>query len=1036
MLWLLVAVAGLLVAVVGLVVAPVAGAAGVFQGADGSRGELGDPARVVVEVVEGSEGRCLVAYRVDGAGVRTPALGVKFKFDERRRVFSVTGRVCTNRSWTRAQAVWRNQVFSRVIAHPAAFDVYEPAEADRALLGVDPDVLVGTLDNGLRYYVRSNDSPADSVEMRLVVNAGAVLDPEGAEGVAHFLEHMMFNGTERFPKNELIQALRDIGTDFGPDLNAYTSADETVYMFDFHLDDPEALDLAFEVLSQWLSAATLRPEDVEAERGIVLDEYRLRDESANGRIGGFLNAIYYTGSVYEGMLIGGSEESNKAITAKQLREFYETWYRPDNAAVVVVGDLPVAEMEEKVEQFFGGLEGRDDPLPAQPVRHAFSADFVDEPLTDVVTDPDFGFVSMSLDWQLPAWPAGTVGGARLLYLEAVLAQMLEIRLDTAFRAGLMAQASEPFMSLWQQARGLRLYGTNLRGPDLQQATTDYLSVLEGAARYGFTAEELEQAINGQQTALEALLDGAETIQSAAYANRYVSNFVRGSSIESIAERVARIEALLDTFTVEEMTAHLRWILENAPPLVVSLGDDPANVPTAAELDAAIDAVVPVPPPEPEERVETLLVAPDPVAAASESALDVFEGAYEWVFDNGATVVFAPSDLAANEVNIRAQSLGGWSLLPVGSSAVRRHAVAAVAASGVAGITATQLDEYLAGTTARIGPYINELTEGFSGAASPDDLDDLFSLLHLYVTEPRVTEVAANEQIQSMRTRLTAAANSPLWIASIALWAAYYQDSPWFTFVASQEQIDATTPASLLELYEMRLGDVDDLVLAVVGDVDQDTVAELAARYIGTLPAGEPDSFVDHNPGFPPGAQRITIPVDADSGETGLYIALSATGVPATLETAVAADVARNLISDLLDSTVREELGETYVVGLSITPRSQVGAWEIVFQATGAPDTLEQSLATIIDLIEELAANGPTDTDLAQAKSVARDDYQLDNNNEMIGPLLQRRNPDTPASTPTQRLQTLDEITATDIQQLIAQLINLDNRIEVFRTVES
>ena len=473
-----------------------------------------------------------------------------------------------------------------------AFNDYEPADADPTLLGVDADVLIGTLDNGLRYYLRSNDSPAESVEMRLVVNAGAVLDPEGAEGVAHFLEHMLFNGTERFSKNELVQALRSIGTDFGPDLNAFTSADETVYMFDFQLDDPEALDLAFEVLSEWVSAATLRPDDVEAERGIVLDEYRLRSESASGRISDFLDAIYYTGSIYEDMLIGGNEESIAAITTEQLREFYETWYRPDNAAVVVVGDLPVTEMEQKVEQFFGGLEARADAMPAQPERHAFTADFVAEPLTDVVTDSDYGFISMSIDWQLPAWPPSTAGGARLRYMEAVIAQMLEIRLDTSFRAGLMSQASEPNMVLWQQARGLRLYGTNLRGPDLQQATTDYLSVLESAAHYRFTQDELEQAVSGERTALEALLDSVETIQSSDYAERYVLNFVRGEGIESTADRVARLGALLDTFTVEEMTAHLRWLLENAPPLVVSLGDDPANVPTASELQAAIEAVVP------------------------------------------------------------------------------------------------------------------------------------------------------------------------------------------------------------------------------------------------------------------------------------------------------------------------------------------------------------------------------------------------------------------------------------------------------------
>ena len=915
------------------------------------------------------------------------------------------------------------------------FNEYEPADADPTPLSVDEDLLIGTLDNGLRYYLRSNDSPAESVEMRLVIDAGAVLDPEGAEGLAHYLEHMLFNGTERYSRNELTQALRNIGTDFGPDLNAYTSADETVYMFDFQLDNPEALDLAFEVLSQWLSAATIRPEDVEAERGIVIDEYRLRSESANGRIGDFLDAIYYTGSIYEGMHIGGNEDSNAAITTAQLREFYETWYRPDNAAVIIVGDLPVTEMEQKVEQFFGGLAKPADALPAQPERHAFTADFISEPLTDVVTDPDYGFISMSIDWQLPAWPPSTAGGDRLRFMEQIIAQMLDIRLGSAFRAGQMSQASEPYMGLWQQARGLRLYGTNLRGPDLKQATTDYLSVLEGAAHFGFTQEELGQAVSSWRTGLAAQLERAETIQSSEYANGYVLNFVGQGGVESTADRVARLGALLETLTVEELTAHLRWLLKNAPPLVVSLGDDPANVPTASDLQDSIDAAVPVPPPVPEEPIEMLMRAPDPVAATRERALDVFEGAYEWVFENGSTVVFAPSDLAANEVSVSAQGLGGWSLLGVGSSALRRHATAAVASSGVGEASQTQLDEYLAGTTARVSPYIFEFTEGFAGSASPDDLADLFALLHLYVTEPRITQVATNEQIQSMQTRRTAADNSPLWIAVLSMWAAYYQDSPWFTFVASNEQIAAATPESLLELYEMRLGDVDDLLVVVVGDVDRQTVAELATRYIGTLPAGSPDSFVDHNPGFPSGIQRITIPVGAGSGETGLDMAFGAR-TPVAVESLVTGDVVENLINDLLTVAVREELGETYAVGISISPNIQSGTWEVVIQATGGAEILEQSLATIIDVIDELAVNGPSDTDLDQAKSVVRDDYQLDNNAEIIGPLLRRRHlHDALIGTPEQRLQTLSEITAADIQRFVALVIDVDNRVEVFRTVE-
>lgn len=915
------------------------------------------------------------------------------------------------------------------------FNDYEPAEPDPTPLGIDPDVRIGVLDNGLTYYLRSNDSPAEEVVMRLAVNAGAVLDPPGQEGIAHFLEHMLFNGTESFTKEELKQTLRDIGVDFGPDLNAYTSPDETVYELDFRLDDPEALDLAFTVLSEWASAATILPEEVEAERGVVLDEYRLRNESANGRIGNFLDRIYYSGTVYEDMEIGGNEESNSSITAEQLRQFYETWYRPDNMAVVVVGDLPVEEMLQKVERFFGDITNPAEPMPAQPERATFTADFVEEPVIDVATHPDYGYISMSIDWQLPAWASNTVGSSRLRYMEGVLASLLNVRLANAHRAGLMAQADEPNMSLWQQARGLRLYGTNIQGKNLQQATTDYLSVLEGAAHYGFTQDELDQVITAARSALEAELDREATTRSVGYAVRYVLNFVRGEGIESVEDRVARLGALLNTFTPEEMTAHLRWLLHNAPPLLVSLGDLPANVPDVAELQAAIDAAVPVAGPEAEKPIEILMPVPDPATPISEHEAGLFEGAYEWRFENGASVVFVPSDLAANQVSVTAQSLGGWSLLPVGTAGMRRSITGAVANSGVGDYSASQLEEYLADTTVSVGPYLTELTEGFLGSASPDDLDDLFALMHLYVTEPRVTEIAAAEQIQALQTRKANADNNPLWTAAFTLYDAYYQNSPWYRFILSQEEIDAITADGLLELYEERLGDVDDLVVVIVGDIDRDTVADLAARYIGTLPAGEADMYVNHNPGFPLGVQRITVPVDEDAGASGLEIQFSAS-VPVTVETMVISDLVATLLDDLLQGNVREDLGETYSAFVRMTPLVEVDIWDNSFSATGPSESLEQINSVIVEIVAELIADGPTATDLAQAKSIAHDNYQLDSNGEIIGPLLLRRHlDDALVGTPEQRIMMLDEITADDIQRYISLFFNLDNRIELFRSTE-
>ena len=924
------------------------------------------------------------------------------------------------------------------IGEPAdlgAFNSYVPTGSDATLLPTDPDVLIGELPNGLTYYLRSNDSPGGAVVMHLVVNAGGVLDPDGEEGTAHFLEHMLFNGTERFSKNELDQVLRDFGTDFGPDLNAYTSPDETVYILDFQLDDPEALGTAFTVLSEWASAATILPEDVEAERGIILDEYRLRDETASGRISNFLDAIYYSGTVYEGMLIGGSEESNSTVTAADLREFYDIWYRPDNMAVVVVGDLPVTEMEALVEEHLAGLAARTPSAPDQPDRSAFTVRFVTEPVTDVVTHPDHGPVYISLDWQLPAWSPATFGGERLRLMEDVIARMLDIRLDAAHRAGLMAQATEPHLSSFPAARGLRLYGTNFQGPDLVQATTDYLSVVEGAAHFGFSQGELDQAVEAFRTSLQFELESSQTRQDSQYASGYVAHFLSGADISATADRVERLGALLDTYSVEELTAHLRWVLEAAPPLVVSIGPDPSAVPTAAELLAAVEAAAPLAPPEAEEAVDTLMARPDPVGPSRETAVDLFPDAYEWEFPNGARVVFAPSDIAAGEVNVVAESLGGWSALSVGDSALVRHAVGAVAASGVADASATQLDEYLATTTARVSPYIAELSEGFSGASGADDLEVLFTLMHLYVTEPRITEVAVGEQTQAMATRLANAETFPQWISELALLDARYQGSPWYQFIATQAQIDATTPGSLLSLYEARLSDVDDLVVVVVGDIDRATVADLAARYIGTLPAGAADTFVDHRPGFPSGVQRIPITVSADAGAAGFDVMFGATA-PISVTSLVVADVAAAVVNDLLTVRVREELGDAYAVGASIAPNNAVGSWEARISSSGASEGLDAGHAQIIAILAELIADGPAERDLAQAIAVVRDDYALESNTLILDPLLSRRHlDDADVATPARRLAAVDDVTAADVQQFIALVFDLDNRIEVFRIAE-
>ena len=272
-------------------------------------------------------------------------------------------------------------------------------DPDPTPLPIDRDYRIGTLDNGLTYLLRTNDSPGATLEIRLLVDAGSAQQVDGSDGSAHFLEHMLFNGTEKYPGNELTAQLQRLGIEFGPEVNAYTSFDETVYILSAATADEGAPEAAFDVLAQWASAATLEPSAVTEEQGVVRDELRQRLESVDGIISNEFDMVYVAGTPYEGHLIIGDAEKVETTTPDTLRAFYDDWYRPDNMAVVVVGDLPLDELEEKVTAYFSDLTARTD---TPPVREPIEVEISPEPQAHVVTHPDNSLDNLSLDFPIPA----------------------------------------------------------------------------------------------------------------------------------------------------------------------------------------------------------------------------------------------------------------------------------------------------------------------------------------------------------------------------------------------------------------------------------------------------------------------------------------------------------------------------------------------------------------------------------------------------------------------------------------------------------
>ena len=910
---------------------------------------------------------------------------------------------------------------------------YEPLAVDPAPLPVDPAVRVGTLDNGLTYYIRNNEKPGTNLSLRLAVGAGSLHEAEPGLGVAHFLEHMMFNGTEEFPRNDIIAALRELGVEFGPDLNAYTTYDATVYELDVVTNQPGAVDTAFRILSQWAHAATIAEADVVEERGVVRDELRLRYETGGGIVFRVFDRAYVAGTPYEGRAAIGTAESIEAMSPEVLRDFYETWYVPSNMAVVAVGDLPVDELEALVAEHFGAIPAREAP----PAPDTFSP-ISPEAVYAVATSPSQGYSYMSLDIKIPSLEPGTVGGERLFLMETLIALMLDARLKDAYEQGFLSQLDPAKMDAFDYTEGIRFYGTNLRADDLAAALGDYWSMVLSLEADGFSAADLEQAAEVVRAELEFALASAATTQDHEYAELYVSHFLQGDDIGAVSDSVARANALLDEMQPAELTDYFGWIMRTSGPILIAVGADPSEVPTVEEMRAAIEGAVPGPVPERTAEVSALMDAPEPVDPVSAGPVEAIEGAYEWTFANGASVVFVPSEISEAQVDLQAISQGGWSTMEPGDRALAgRLATRAVRQSGVAGFTPSQVQRLLDDENVSVVPFIDETEEGFAGSAAAEGVETMFQMLHLLVTAPQVDEQAFAEAVQIGEIILSLAEADPDWQSWIAYLEIRHADAiDWFSPVASQDVLDALTRESLLDRYRQRLGDVDDLIVAVVGDIDRDTVELMARTYVGTLPAGEADTFVDRRPPVPEGVRHRFVVLPPDAQNTGLSIYYEKPR-PVDIALEVAAQALTTILDARFTSEVREELGASYSAGIAVQPflTPEPGILARI-EASGDPQFIESIYRTIFEIVGDLAISGPTDEEWAQALAVLNAEYTHVGNADHLDAVLRRAHaPDDELTTRVRLFEELAALDVADVQILAAQLFDLNQHIDIVRVLD-
>ena len=808
----------------------------------------------------------------------------------------------------------------------------------------------------MHVIVRNNTAPGGQIQFRLVVEAGSVHEAPDALGSAHFLEHMMFNGTEQFPGNELIPVLESFGAGFGPDVNAYTSFSETVYKLTIPADS-DKVDLALEVLAEWANAATITPEAVAAERGVVREEYRRSEESAAGRVSDVTRQVLFGGTNRLGRDPIGTLESIDTMQADELRAFYDKWYRPENMTLIMVGDLgSEAAQFDRIAARFSDFTGRGDAAPQPPQTDTVG---FDEPVYDVITDPELTRTEVSVAWRIAEPAVHDRSDLRGEYLRRVAQTILDVRLFESTQRG-----DGVFLNAGVRARRVTpdlvvvLAEAAAPATDIDAAFGDLLLRLEEMRQHPVTSDELARAVERLRTPAEQAVAESRSRQDRAIADGLVQYSLGRDRYVEPDERLDATLDVLDSIGPADVQLFFDALLDSEP---YAFATGPAGQATALpepeELAAIYDATVgfAVDAPAPAEPLpDTLMERPELSGVVERVSIPELS-AVVVTYENGARLAFRSSQIVENRVEFQGWSRGGFFHEDASIAPILGRAGSLVLSSGFESIDSVALDRILADRTVSLNAGVSRAEDSLAGEAAVDDLETLFQLIHLQMTEPTIDELAVRRFEEGWRPIVENPGSIPEVAADLELWRRRYGDDPWFRLIPTAEDLDSLDVDAQLEAWKRRFADAGDFVFVFVGDADLETIIDLGARYLGTLPAeGEPEQQLDRDPGIP--EENLVATVPAGVGDQGRLRINWESPYPFTIEAEVEARVLEVVVDARLRDLIREQLGASYAPSAAITVLSEPKPWvDTIIELNGDPERLDEISTVIRDELVRIRA---------------------------------------------------------------------------------
>ena len=854
-------------------------------------------------------------------------------------------------------------------------------------LPMDSTVLQGKLANGFTYYIRHNEEPKDRVVMYLATKVGSILETDEELGLAHFLEHMQFNGTKNFPKNELVDYLQRAGVRFGSDLNAYTSFDETVYQLPIPSDDPELLKSGLQVMRDWAQDALLDSAEIDKERGVVLNEL-LGGRGAQQRMRDEYFPMILNNSRYAQRLPIGSRERIEGFAHETLRNFHRNWYRPDLQALIIVGDIDVADMEQRVKALFADLGNPDNA----PERATYGIPLTGENQFMAVTDAEMPQTVVQVIIKHPEAAVKTVADYRMQLAKSLFNQLAGARF-----AELTRQSEPPFIqgggSIGGFLRGLdafTMYYAAKPG-ELQRGFEAVVTEFERIKRYGFTPTELERAKGNFITSVESAYAERDKRKSESYVGAYLNHFLEGERALSNEDRYRLGKSLIGTIRIDDVNALATHYYTdvNRDILILAPAKDRDSLPDEQTVNgwlAAVKASDIEPYNDNVQDVPLLEEAPQP-GTVSERHERPELGVVELTLSNGIHVVLKPTDFKNDEINMTAFSPGGTSLYNDTDFLSAAYAASVVGGSGLGPYDATQLTKYLSGKKVSVQPYIGERSEGFNATSGKKDLQTAFELIYAYFTVPRLDMEVFEGYMQRIKASLANRLDDPNAVFADTINAVLY-DHNVRRMSMTVDEVDRIDPQRAYAIYQERFADASDFTVTIVGSFTEEELMPLVLQYLGGLPATDREEAAPDLGIYPPekGLERTVYRGKEQKSSVRLYYF-------GDYDYSEAENMQLDALESILNIKLIERLreAESGVYGVSAGasyakyPRHRY-SFSVAYGTS--PEMVEPLMASALDEINKIKEHGPEQVDIEKFVSEQRRqlEVQLRENGFWLGHL--------------------------------------------------